>query len=366
MRILSVVSTTNFAQFTRRATLEGIARKSDKMDLLFFIGLKQLQTEKISTPGIKFHTYYFWVPGKLKKYTLLGNFEYLLRGFRWKNIFKQYDVIFFTDPNQAYLLPYCGRQKIVYLIRDPNVLQSRKHINNERKLIEKAHLVLATSLNLAREYIPCYYGFKHPNTKYWANCADLKVWNWNKINIPKESGSSKPLVGMAGNINKNTDIDLLDYITKYRPDYKFQLCGNIFVSGSRLNKLSEILGRDNVEHLGLIKFDELPSLVAEWNVGITVEAINEYTYFTHHNKVYQYLALGKPVVVYKIHNDYDHLHPHVLTPPTYKKYADALDKALESSKQEQFNNECIEKALENSSDKRAEDFLKWVKELMTD
>jgi len=77
----------------------------------------------------------------------------------------------------------------------------------------------------------------------------------------------------------------------------------------------------------------------------------------HHNKVYQYLALGIPVVSLKIHEDYKMLHPYVRLTEDYVHYVEAIRIALEQSKTGSFRNTCIEIARLNSSEVRAKEFL---------
>ncbi|MDZ7720037.1 MAG: hypothetical protein U5K72_14570 [Balneolaceae bacterium] len=98
-----------------------------------------------------------------------------------------------------------------------------------------------------------------------------------------------------------------------------------------------------------------------WNVGLTIEKRCEYTLYTHHNKIYQYLGLGKPVIVNKIHDDYDDFGEPVFVCNTKEEYAQKLKELMLSEKKEM---EWIENAQriakENSAEIRAEDFLKWV------
>ena len=361
MKLLCVVSSLNFTQFTRRATIEAISKKVDQLDLLIYTGVKNRFKKKETTAGIPVDTYHFWVPDKLKKHPVLTSIEHKVRNDVWRQRFSNYEIIFFTDPNQAYLLPYTASQNIVYLIRDPNVLQHKKHFRNEREMIDRADLILATSQHLADEYIPKYHERSHSNVKYWPNCVDVDIWILNKIE-GNHSLDRQPVIGMAGNINDRTDLKLLETVVN-KTNFQIQLCGRIFLQGRKKQILDLILKNKNVEHLGYIPFDKLQRVVSEWNVGLTIEGFNEYTRYTHHNKIYQYLALGIPAVTLKIHDDYSHLEPYVQSVESYSEYINAIEIALEKSGDPHFQRECIAAAEANSADKRAEDFLKWVEDL---
>lgn len=360
MKVLAIISTSNFSQFTRRATIEAISKKVERLDLLFYTGIKNKWKNKISIKGIDFNSYHFWVPDSLKKYKIFTASELGFRGNFWRRKFARYDVLFFGDPNQAYLLPYVGKQKVVYLIRDPNVLQSRKQYENEQNLIKRAKLVLATSQNLTYQYILKYHQIQHQNVHYWPNCVDLNIWNVSNI-INNRNHKNK--VGIAGNFGiKGSDFNLLNFITSEETGLHFEIVGKIDSKASN-GIWQHIINKKNVTYRGYVQFEKLPQVVGQWKVGLTTEKINEYNSYTHHNKVYQYLALGIPAVTLKIHNDYNHLHPHVQAVDNYHDYLNALDCALEMGKDDDFRNTCISVAHENASDKRAESWIQWVNEL---
>ncbi|MFO7917097.1 MAG: hypothetical protein R6V13_03340, partial [Anaerolineae bacterium] len=73
-------------------------------------------------------------------------------------------------------------------------------------------------------------------------------------------------IGMAGNINRNTDIALLDYITEKAQHCLFILCGNIFIEGEKRRQLERILKKKNLRHIGLIELDKLPEKVYLWDI----------------------------------------------------------------------------------------------------
>jgi len=357
MNILAVCSTINFRDFTRRATIEAIKNEIDSLDVLLFTSLKNYFKKKTTVKDIQFSTYYFWIPEKMKKFIFLKYLEHKLRNWYWKKKISKYDWIFFTDPNQGWLLPYAKKSKIVYLIRDPNVLQSINHKDNERKLLDSSQIVLATSKNLTDLYLEKYHGISHKNIHYWPNCVDINIWN------AVSSGSktlNKPLIGVAGHFSlKRTDYLLLDNITTNCPDYDFEIAGILDYNHSKVF-WDRMFEKSNVKYLGNIPYEGLPKTVARWDVGLVTDKMDEYASFMHHNKVYQYLALGIPVVSLKIHEDYIMLHPYVRLAEDYTQYIEAIRIALEQSKTGSFKKACIEIAGLNSSRIRAKEFLLFI------
>lgn len=358
MNILAVCSTINFREFTRRATIEAIRNEVDNLDVILFTSFKNYFKKKITVSDIHFSTYHFWIPDKIKNFIIPKSIEYLLRAWYWKKKLSKYDWVFFTDPNQAWLLPYIKKSRIIYLIRDPNVLQRKSNKKNEFKLLNSADLVLATSKNLSNLYIQKYHGIQLKNVHYWPNCVDINIW---KIQSRKSKTYGKPKVGIAGNFSlKRTDYSLLDTITSNCPDVSFEIAGILDYNISK-PFWENLFAKKNVRYLGNIPFESLPAVIAEWDVGLVTDRMDEYASFMHHNKVYQYLAMGVPVVSLKIHDDYTFLHPSVQLAENSEQYIIAIRDALEQGKNDTFRNACIEQAKLNSSRVRANEFVSIIK-----
>lgn len=356
MKILTITSTLNFRNFTRRATIEAIHKLFPGLEVMLFGGFKTIFNKANTTQGIRFHRYHNYLPESLLGKPGLMKIQNKLRGIYWKRFFKKFDLIFLTDPDQYIFLDYIKDQKLVYLIRDPNVLQSVKNYPREKAILQKAHLVLATSKNLATNYIPKYHKIEHPNVQYWPNCVDLDIWDINKVEKKK---NEIPVLGVAGNFNaKRTDYELLEYIAEHCPDYKLQIAGKI----DREQKpqfWQNLLARPNVEYLGIIPFEQLPQVVAGWDVGLITDRMDEYASYMHHNKVYQYLAMGVPVVSLRLHGDYDSLNPYVRIEKTYTDFKFSLKTVLNEN---QNGHKDIYKktVLPNTAKERALDFSCWI------
>ena len=120
--------------------------------------------------------------------------------------------------------------------------------------------------------------------------------------------------------------------------------------------------KSNVKYLGNIPYEELPETVARWNVGLVTDKMDEYASFMHHNKVYQYLALGIPVVSLKIHEDY--MDASSLCTVWLKIIHNILklsDLHWNKVKPNHSKKSCIEMARLNSSEVRAKEFLSLIK-----
>jgi UDP-galactopyranose mutase len=107
--------------------------------------------------------------------------------------------------------------------------------------------------------------------------------------IPTEN--TIPTFGFYGVLDERFDIDLVDAVAEARPDWRFMMVGPIVkISPDELPK------RDNIFYPGPAAYDDLPGLLAEWDVALMPFAINDATKFISPTKTPEYLAAGKPVV----------------------------------------------------------------------
>ena len=359
MKLLAVCSTTNFPNFTRRATVEAIADQIPGTELLLFNGFKAQFDNVKSSDTLMTQYYHNWLPGTLSESGLFGSAENYVRSFTWRKYFKQYDIIFLSDPNQHLLLDYIEKETpVIYLIRDPNILQDTRNRDREEKILKRAELVLATSRNLAEKYIPKYYGWNHPNVVYWPNCVDLDLWS-KKDGRKQASAHSK--IGVAGNFSpKRTDYHLLETLADELPNVTIEIAGKIDREEQR-GFWEPYLKRKNVRYLGFIPHEELPQTVAKWKVGMVTDRICEYTSYMHHNKVYQYLAMGVPVVSLRLHEDFEPLAPYVCSTADKDSFIQEVKVKMEKQKSTDFRDQCILLAKENSSQNRANHFKELLK-----
>ncbi len=106
-----------------------------------------------------------------------------------------------------------------------------------------------------------------------------------------ERREGPPRLGFFGVIDERFDIDLLGAVADARPDWQFEMVGPVV-------KISpdELPQRTNIAYPGPRTYDELPGVIADWDVALMPFAINEATRFISPTKTPEYLAAGKPVV----------------------------------------------------------------------
>lgn len=361
MKILTVCSGLDFINYTRRATIEAIHKLNPELEVLLFNSILNIRKEKNISNHIKFYNYHFWAVERLRKYRIFPFIEHFLRFVKWKLFFRSYDIIFFIDPNQYYLLPYLSKQqKLVYLLRDPSILQDSNNYYRELPILKRTNIILGISENLCTYYLEKYYGFTPETVKLWPNTVDLDLWDyrrWKNCISPK----SRPLVGLAGNINYVIDIELLIYIAECLPEYDFEIAGKLDVNKYQKQELSKLLVLPNVKHLGFISYDQFPATVINWDIGlIAANPDNEYALYLNNNKQYQYMALGKPFVTYRLNADYKEFNDLVFIANNKNDYINKIREAITKSYDKNILNKGIIIAEKNSSESRAAQFIRIV------
>ncbi len=103
-------------------------------------------------------------------------------------------------------------------------------------------------------------------------------------------GIARPRLGFVGAFHDWVDVELIATVARARADWSFVIIGPGGASGEKLH------GLGNVHFLGCKEYADLPAYYAHIDVGIVPFAVSEFTECVDPIKVYEYLAMGKPVV----------------------------------------------------------------------
>ena len=107
--------------------------------------------------------------------------------------------------------------------------------------------------------------------------------------------SSHPIIGYVGAVSEWFDGELLCYIAKERPNWQFNIYGAIIGAD-----ISAARALPNVNFFGEISYETVPDVIANFDVCIIPFKLNSLTMATNPVKVYEYLAVGLPVVATKM------------------------------------------------------------------
>jgi glycosyltransferase involved in cell wall biosynthesis len=160
----------------------------------------------------------------------------------------------------------------------------------ERELFRRADVVFTGGVTL--------FGAKrHRHANVHAFPSSIDAAHFRKANgveqpaLPDQNHLPRPRLGFFGVIDERTDIDLVAAIADLRPNWQVIMIGPVVkIDPASLPK------RPNLHWLGGKRYDELPTYLAGWDVGIMPFALNESTRFISPTKTPEFLAAGVPVV----------------------------------------------------------------------
>lgn len=167
---------------------------------------------------------------------------------------------------------------------------SRHGHSMEPALIKKSNLVVANS-----EYLANYAKQYNINSFNVGQGCDLSVFDPDKKrSIPDDIRVIKrPVIGYIGAIlSLRLDLSLLIELCRKKSEWSFVFIGK----ADREFENSALKDFSNVHFLGLKEESLLPDYLAQFDVAINPQCINEYTIGNYPRKIDEYLAMGKPVV----------------------------------------------------------------------
>jgi glycosyltransferase involved in cell wall biosynthesis len=206
------------------------------------------------------------------------------------------NFILFNDSDmfRSYHLPELLKPAIsIYYSRDNLMVHKYWYKHGhilEPELIKKNTLVVANSehlADLARQHNPHSYNV--------GQGCDVSVFDpAGKYTVPEDIAAiKKPIIGYIGAVlSHRLDIDMLMELCKKKPEWSFVFVGkpDETFANSTLKDLP------NVHFLGQKEEKLLPDYLAQFDVAMNPQSINEYTMGNYPRKVDEYLAMGKPVV----------------------------------------------------------------------
>lgn len=358
MRILAIAETFNFNNYTRRATFESI---SEFCNLDYLVVNNQFKREEIIADFNKDKIIQIksFSPKRSKLFKLESRFLQIY----YKRKLKDYDLVVITSPNQEFLIKSLPKGAIiVFLISDPyHLMGETENLTIKSKMVnilKYSDIILTTSKNLKEIYLPKYFNYSNQNNVfYWPNCVNEKKWTLNLFEKENTEPNKRKVIGFAGNFMNITDVELLDLITTEFKEYSFRIAGKISFESHR-ELLNKVFAKANVEYLNFIPYDDLPKEVYTWDVCLLLDKQSEYASYHHHNKIYQYLALGKPVVSFDYLTDYDAFRDSIYLSSDRKEYISNIKRAIEEPIIDNIHKEERKTiANRNSNIKRASEFM---------
>jgi UDP-galactopyranose mutase len=183
---------------------------------------------------------------------------------------------------------------------------------------------------------PAVYAFPSSiDKKHFAQARNITT------DVPEQVDIPRPRVGFVGVIDERADLDLLGRVADLCQNMSFIMVGPVVKIGAE-----SLPQRPNIYYLGQKAYDDLPAILAGWDVAMMPFALNESTRYISPTKTPEYLAAGLPVVSTPIPDVVDPYGDEGLVriAATAEEFASGLEDALRENSDER--------------NKKAEEFLR--------
>ncbi|WP_186786110.1 methyltransferase domain-containing protein [Paenibacillus agilis] len=161
--------------------------------------------------------------------------------------------------------------------------------------------------------------------------------------IKKIVNKKKPIIGYFGALAKWFDYRLVEKLASERPDYEILLIGWNYDGSLEQHDLGKY---ENISIVGPINYKELPKYAVHFDVSTIPFLINEITEATSPIKLFEYMALGHPIVTSDLPEC--RKYKSVLVAKDHDSFIDSIDKALSMRNDVEYNQIINSEALDNT------------------
>ncbi|WFB46562.1 glycosyltransferase [Vibrio coralliilyticus] len=196
-------------------------------------------------------------------------------------------ILWTSLPTAADLCGNLDEAAVVYYCGDDfNSLAGVDHetvSNHERKLAEKAHLILGASEEICKKFD----GLK---TAHIPHGVDYELFNTSISRARDLPLDGKPIAGFYGSISQWLDYKLIAQVCLDNPHWNFVFIGPLELDHNPLPNFP------NVFYLGPKPHRELPRYSQHWDASMLPFLFNDQIQACSPLKLMEYLAAGTPVV----------------------------------------------------------------------
>jgi glycosyltransferase involved in cell wall biosynthesis len=142
--------------------------------------------------------------------------------------------------------------------------------------------------------------------------------------LPYLARGTRPRLGYVGTLSDRTDINLLEYMARKKPEWSISIIGHQHLSNNELKNLFEL---PNIKHLGHIPYKEVPAFLKTIDVCIIPHKNTEYCQSMSPLKLFQYMASGRPIVATKV-KGLDSFKDYIAVAETYEEFMWCIEHTL--------------------------------------
>ncbi|MFN8673294.1 MAG: hypothetical protein U0457_14580 [Candidatus Sericytochromatia bacterium] len=241
-----------------------------------------------------------FLPNSIKKINFLlfkKDINILLEDLNINN-----NILYIMHPELQDYISVINNNKVIYDCYDEFITnKALKGIKiREKDLIKKSDLIITSSryLKEKKEKLYSINNIIFSSTAISKNDFQGNINIINKLNnklldsISNKLKINKPIVGFAGSIRDDINLEILEFLIKNRPNYIFIFLGTIY-NIEVFNKLNLF---ENAIFLGGKNFKEFISYLDLFHVSIMPHILNDFILSSSPYKFYQYLASSSYIV----------------------------------------------------------------------
>lgn len=155
----------------------------------------------------------------------------------------------------------------------------------------EADTVVATSSALVEE-VAALRG--REGVTFIGNGVDAAHFERERERLGQPRSGGPPCIGYLGALAPWFDFELVAATARARPDWRVRLVGPVLPGAER--DVERVGGMPNVSVEGAVSYDDVPAVMHGFTVGLIPFRYDELTRAVNPNKMYEYLAMGVPVV----------------------------------------------------------------------
>ncbi|MCD6553137.1 MAG: glycosyltransferase [Anaerolineae bacterium] len=239
------------------------------------------------------------------RFPIIDAFTFEARLLLLKNVMRKLafsnPILWLYHPTMGRLVGRLNERLVCYHIVDeyiaypvPWPMGNEAFIRMEQQLIAAADVVLVSSEELLRSK-----GRMESNIHWVPNAVDFQGFA-QSLRGPQRVPSDlttlpRPIIGYVGAIKEKLDFDLLALVARTHPEWSLVMIGPVQLHGTNL-AFENLRRLDNVFLLGCKPVESLPLYIKACSVCLLPYVINDWTRHIDPLKLYEYLAVGNPVV----------------------------------------------------------------------
>ncbi len=176
---------------------------------------------------------------------------------------------------------------------------------------------------------------------------------------PDMKNIPRPIAGYVGVISEWFDFDLLLSLLGRFPDLSLVLIGPSEDYSKTRRGMSRLLSYKNVYALGKKDYKELPDYISRFDAGIIPFLKTELTNSVNPNKLYEYAAMGIPIVTTNFSEDLEEFSKEITVAQNAEEFLDAIGDII--AKRYKYDADTLRNmALSNTWDTKSEEMVRII------